>query len=316
MKASICTLFEGHYHFGVGGLANSLYQNGFRGNFYAGYRGSLPVWANDAKINPSINWEGASTLNIKNEFFVHFLPLKVDIHLTNHKPSFVLDLINKVDLNAESFFYFDPDIVVKCNWNFFEKWVDFGVTLVHEIVNHDMGPTHPTRLEWKQIIHMHGHEIKREVYSYINAGFFGLKRNHTDFLIKYIEFIDSMASDPSVDLTTFSFLQDRSHPFFAKDQDALNIAAMCCDVSISEVGPDGMDFVYGGFIMAHATGLPKPWKKPYLVSALYGKPPSRAEKLFWNYVSDPFPLYSNTYYMFKKAAINVTAFIGRFYRKY
>ncbi len=63
MKAIICTLFEGRYHFGAAALVNSLYRAGYRGELYAGYKGELPFWALKAKESCLIN-ETDHTLNV------------------------------------------------------------------------------------------------------------------------------------------------------------------------------------------------------------------------------------------------------------
>jgi hypothetical protein len=56
----------------------------------------------------------------------------------------------------------------------------------------------------------------------------------------------------------------------ATDQDLLNIVAMTTDVPLTTLGPDGMDFVPGGYVMSHAVNSPKPWGRSYLKVALTG----------------------------------------------
>jgi hypothetical protein len=85
IKSFVCTLFEGHYHYGLAALTNSLYNNGFRGDIYAGYKGCLPTWASKSFINYNLIWNGASTLNVTEGLNIHFLPIDSNYHLTNYK---------------------------------------------------------------------------------------------------------------------------------------------------------------------------------------------------------------------------------------
>ena len=113
--ATICTLFEGSYHFGLAALVNSLFRSGFTGVIYAGYRGELPPWAK-ARVSAS------NRLSVSSGIEIEFIPLETSIHLSNYKPTFILDVATKYAKDATSIFYFDPDIVVYCRWSVFERW--------------------------------------------------------------------------------------------------------------------------------------------------------------------------------------------------
>lgn len=77
------------------GVINSLFNNGFRGDFFVGFRGALPPWANTAYANADLNWENGKTLKIAEDYKIHFLPIVTDWHLANLKPDFMLDLWSK-----------------------------------------------------------------------------------------------------------------------------------------------------------------------------------------------------------------------------
>jgi hypothetical protein len=314
MKSVICTLFEGHYHYGVAALTNSLYHHGFRGDVFVGYRGTLTEWASSAKSNPSIKWNGAKTLCVAEGLQVHFLPIETHFHFTTYKPSFMLTLLEDVAKDADGIMYFDPDIVIKCKWSFFEKWISYGVGVVQEIVHHDMPPSHPLRCMWNEIIEQSGRKVTRNLYSYINAGFCGVSRNHIEFIKTWKDIIDVAIKHHNFDPATF-MIYDRTS-LFCSDQDGLNIAAMCSLSPISEVGPQEMDFLHGGFLMSHANAvLAKPWKKSYIILALNGINPSLQDKAFWSHISTPISLYSPFKIKSKKMSLAVASLIGRVYKR-
>jgi hypothetical protein len=314
MNLAVCTLFEGHYHYGVAALANSLFKHGFKGVIYAGYKGPLPFWSVGSSLDTS-RGEGISSLKVSQDLTIHFVPVDTEYHLTNYKPLFMLKLWEGLAKEAEGMVYFDPDIVIKCRWHFYETWLSYGIALVHEITSNDMPVSHPIRGEWRKIIAKANRIITHEPNSYINAGFCGILKENFGFLQLWSDMIttafDHFQTDPARFMTF-----DRTYPFFSVDQDALNIAAMCTEFPISEIGPEGMDFIHGGWTMSHAVGLPKPWKKHFLASALNAEPPSLAEKAYWLNVQGPVHSHHPLTVRIKQMGILAGSFIGRFYSKY
>jgi hypothetical protein len=314
MSAVVCTLFENSYHFGLAVLTNSLYHNGYKGAVFAGYRGELPAWCASAAPNESLNWTGASTLQIKDDLVIHFLPVNNEYHLTNYKPHFILRLWDGPASNATAIAYFDPDIVIRCKWSFFETWMSYGVSLVHEISSNDMPPTHPIRLAWNKVIEKANLAPTRKLHSYINGGFCGVAKKYKEFLEVWIAITNTAIAHFKLTPGQWAHSYDRTYAFYAQDQDALNITAMCSQSPISEMGPEGMDFIHGGWTMSHAVGSPKPWKKKFVASALKGRPPSLVDRAYWSNALGPINVYSAQKVSVKKMSISLSAFIGRFYR--
>lgn len=314
MKSICCTLFEGNYHYGVAALINSVYENGFIGDFYIGYKGELPLWtSNVVKVDSNI-WQNGVVYVFAENCNIHFLPIETTMHMTNYKPEFLIKLSNLSKGNFDGLFYFDPDIVIKCRWSFFEKWIEYGVALVHEVVSNDLPNTHPFRHEWREIASKVNLTNSRVLTSYINAGFIGLKLCNIDFVKNWGDILNLAIKTYNYDGKQLQSL-NRTYSFNFFDQDALNAAAMCSGEPISEMGPEAMDFVNAGWTMSHATGSPKPWKKKFLISALLGIPPTKAEKEYWRFVKGIINPYSNLYIKRKNVAILISSFIGRFYKR-
>ncbi|OKS85136.1 hypothetical protein [Mucilaginibacter polytrichastri] len=315
MSSIVCTLFEKNYHYGIAGLVNSLYKQGYKGEIFVGYKGALPKWA-EGKSSSSFNWVGSTTLNVTNDIEIHFLPLDTEYHLTNYKATFMLKLWRDLRSDCTNLFYFDPDIVIKCRWSFYEEWVNHGVAMVHEIVSNDLPFTHPIRMEWTKVIHSIGKIINHQVSAYINGGFCGVNIRDIEFLETWEKLIDTAINVYKADPKKFSSF-DRTYPFWSIDQDAFNITAMCTTSPISEMGPEGMDLTYGGWTMSHATGTPKPWSKKFISNAFKGKAPSLPDNLYWLNMQGAVPLnvHSKAFIKYKVTSMLIAKFIGRFYHR-
>lgn len=313
MTSAICTLVEGNYHLGLGALANSLYANGYRGTLWVGTRGALPPWASDSTTLP----DGA-LFNARPDLQLRFVLLATTAHLTNFKPQFMLDLWTRHCPAADQLFYFDPDIVVKCRWGFFEEWASHGVALVED-VNSPIPETHPRRGAWRTCLSKRQIAVHRELREYVNGGFVGLQKAHQGFLHQWVEAMALVGEEVGgLEHSMFSFrpeLQSESYPFSKTDQDALNIAAMTSSDPLSIMGREAMDFAVGGWTMSHALGRTKPWHGGFVRRALRGFPPSAAAKLFCDHVREPIPVFTAAQARRLRLSLRIGSMIGRFYHR-
>ena len=306
-RTAICTLFEGDYHFGLGALINSLYNNGFRGSIWAGYRGDLPPWAKS--IKRCGDWV---EFYFADDCLVHFVPLETPLHFTNYKPNFMLDVYKYYCPEVESIFYFDPDVVIKCDWSFYELWIKYGIALCQEIVWGNMPYNHPVRQAWKESFQGHNYDFYRDLNQYFNGGFIGLQTKYISVLSLWSELLSEILS--LVSQTTGLKRDKRTDLFYSMDQDALNIMAMITSHPLSTIGPEGMDFTGGGFTMSHATGHPKPWQKAMSLSVLNGSNLKLADKEYWKNVNYPIQVYSPFNLFLKKVDLFCSTALRRFIR--
>jgi hypothetical protein len=316
MTSAICTLFEGDYHLGLAALANSLHAHGYRGVIWAGTRGALPAWATPSK--KTSDWDEFSAAP---ELTIRFIQLTTKAHLTNYKPEFLLDLMERLCPEASQLFYFDPDIVVKCRWSFFEEWAGYGIALVED-VNSPMPEHHPRRAAWKKYLAACGRQLRRETPFYVNGGFTGISRNDIPFLRDWKDAMSLIATEiGGLEHSMFSFangrpdLQSPAYPYSKTDQDALNIAVMISAVQVSIMGAEGMDFRPGGWTMSHALGPEKPWRKRYIRDALRGLAPSMTDREFWQHAEKPIAFLPDKIVSSRRRALKLAVAINRFIRR-
>jgi hypothetical protein len=307
MDAAICTLFEGDYHHGVGALVNSLCKHGYRGVVWVGCRGALPPWA-----QPLARKDGYDEFQLSSGGVIRFVPLDTDVHLTNYKPDFMLRIWEQEDPDVAKLFYFDPDIVIKCEWEFFEEWVEGGVALCEDI-NSPMPGSHPIRNAWRRFYGQKGIELTGAPDAYVNAGFIGVMREHWELLETWKRMLVALR-DETGSLNQLGF-GNRPYAFYNADQDVLNAALMACDIRVSLVGKDGMDFIPGGYIMSHAVGKAKPWRKQMLRSALGGYPPTLADKGYWQNVEAPIRVWPAAALLLRKLDLTIGSALGRLMRR-
>lgn len=307
-RATICTLFEGDYHLGLAAFVNSLVHAGYKGTVCAGYRGELPPWLNQFRRITGND----DKFDVTEDVRLILLRLDTQVHLTNYKPQFMLDLLTGYADDCDYLWYFDPDIFLRCNWSFFAKWQTNGIALCEEIVNYNLSENSPLRCHWKQIGMEMGLGMPRPVRGYFNGGMVGISAAHSSFLNLWKRILDQ-AVLVSYNLEVFK-PGTPDMPFNATDQDALNMAVMYTEYPLSTMGPEAMGFVPSGFTMYHAVGH-KPWRGSLLVRALAGLPPSNAAKFFFTQVSAPIRPYSRSFLLRKRLACSAAAFIGRFYRR-
>jgi hypothetical protein len=307
MTATICCLLEGDYHIGLAALVNSLHRSGYRGDVYAGYRGPLPPWIDSFQTTPGE--DDSVVVTYAPGCHIRFVRVTTTRHLTSFKARFLSRVWAELAPSADALFYFDPDIVVRCRWSFFEDWVTAGIALCAD-VNGMMASNHPLRAAWRRLLTPLGFAPTRALDSYFNAGFVGLDRGSADFLDLWDRVLNAI-SDAGGDLHVLH-QPDRADPFAVPDQDGFNYALMVSGLPFSSVGPEGMDFEPGGFLMSHAIGQPKPWRKRFAWTALKGRRPSRADKAFFENVSGPIRPFGAVESAFRRTDFYLGSALGRY----
>src|SRR5262249_3902732 len=158
---------------------------------------------------------------------LEFVPLTTDLALANHKPEFMLHIMERLEPHAPGIIYFDPDITVRCQWTFFQQWLEFGL-MVCEDVNSPIHQTHPRRMTWRRLFpDLFTEETSAVSGAYINSGFVGIRRQELNFLRTWSSVVERAASIAGGATAWLGHdPPEPFSPFSALDQDALNVAIM------------------------------------------------------------------------------------------
>jgi hypothetical protein len=306
-RQDVCTLYEGDYHYGVGALVNSLVRAGYKGTVWAGYRGTLPPWVSQLQLLSE-----PGQYMVADQLCLAFVPLSVSFHFANYKPDFMLELLANQAREADYLWYFDPDICIRCNWSFFEKWAHHGVAICQDATNNIIPANDPLCYQWLEVGQSEGLGEGRALGHYFNSGMVGVEPAHKSFLELWKRMI-ALGVEHGCSIQRIVSLS-RDLPFHVLDQDAMVIAAMFTEHPLTTMAPDAMGFVPGGYVMYHVRG-PKPWRGSLLRRAFGGTPPCSASKFFFTQVSSPIQLYSPLSFRLKNLACGLAAALGRFYHR-
>jgi hypothetical protein len=298
-----CTLGEGSYHAGTGGLANSLHASGFSGTLYIGCRGELPDWA-----------EGRESLALPGGMRVVFKRMHWARNPNFEKAAFMLSLLEeRPDVSGVA--YFDSDVVVRAEWRFFESWGSLGVGLCMDNWPSLVPQGHPWRVAWAELASRLGHEVRHIDY-YCNAGFALVPREHKQFLEVWCEAVDAVLAGLSDESPTSLVKYGQGwEPFSRSDQDAMAVAMMATSVPLSILGPDGMSFTDGANVMTHAVNKPKPWHRTYVREAVRGFPPLEADRAYWEHAAGPLPLFAPRALRRRRISMRLAVVIGSVFRR-
>lgn len=309
MKTTICTLFEGHYHYGVAGLVNSLAAAGYEGTVWVGHRGQLPSWIVDRAGFD----RDAKCLQVTPALQIRTIELDPPVSLTYYKPTFMVDILERLAPDAEAVTYMDPDMIVKCDWTAIEQWVTpDGIALVED-VNWSLPSRHPKRLRWQAFFAAYGQTPVRLLERYYNAGFVAVSRAQID-LLKAWQRICGLVAAYSGGPLRQRRVGGPDHIFHSADEDALNFTLSLCTTRLDTFGPEAMDMAPGGKHLSHAVGSFKPWQGHHVRRALRGKPPSLASQWFYRFAAGPLSPFSHVKLAKRKLAMKVALAVGALYQ--
>ncbi len=304
---TVCTLWEKDHHKGVATLVNSLVRTGYRGRIWAGYKGELPIWASGGKTVGD-----TYTYCVEEHVQIVFVKIPTHLHFAQYKPIWMLQVLEKYEIDKDGVFYFDPDMFIVGAWTFFESWLKWGIA-ASEDVSYPFNRQHPLVRSWQAYAFQLGYTNWNDGNVYFNSGLVGVSREHKSFLILWDDVLNAIRRD-------FGAIEGmRTHArtdiFHRPGQDGFTFATYLTPHPVSWVGPDGMAFERGEWLTVHAY-LRKPWRRRVIWDLLlFGDKPDRGARLYWELAGNPIQVESPMKIRLNRWLLPIAAFLGRFYQR-
>lgn len=309
-KAIVTTLYEGHYDYGVGALLNSLVSSGFEGLFCIGYKGEAPFWLNQLNSIPGETclYQLTDMVNVRLD------KLEPGMHFGYYKPHY-LQQMRQLYPEAQGYYYFDPDIVVLANWDFYETWIQSGVAVCQDIFYQFLHYNHPWRLVWRKDYAAFDEGVNVHWNYYINSGFIGVTPQYFEIIDRWVA-ITEVYKNLGHPIDHFNQAEALSP--YKGDQDVLNaVLTLTQKLKICPLSKDAMAFDFPVAVMAHAVdgGGVKPWRREYIKHALQGKKASVTDEAFLNFCRKPIEIYSAQTHKRKRRLLQFSKIINRIWKR-
>lgn len=301
----ICSICEGRYAYGLATLINSAVSNGFVGKFHIIVGNQIPFWASDLT-------KEKDNFIINENCTIEFEHVDWGVHLSYYKP-YLLERLLADNPNAKVF-YFDPDVTIECDWDFFLDWVSIGPALCSDGNYPILGKRHPWVECWKKLFNINNNVNKSDIIPYVNSGFIGLNVTQIEVVKTWIEFTEILINNGH-DLKNFGptlkkYKQKRAYAICG-DQDILNAVLISQDYEISLFGVDGMGFNGSSYLMYHNIGK-KTWDKNFIKDFLTsGTRVSIADDSYLKFLKGVLKPYSDFDYRLIKLNVAITKLLQR-----
>jgi hypothetical protein len=249
------------------------------------------------------NSEGYRNLPVADGVELVFIKVDTSAPLARYQPSFMSTVLANLDAKAEGVFYFDPAVLVLAQWNFFEKWLNFGLAVCEGSTSR-IHANHPLVRHWRDSVAVFDTMSWNPPSVYLSNSLVGVRREWDSFLHLWHKLLNTRQVNPAIEETPENI--------YNPNADALTIATGFSLVPLSWVGNDGLGHARGEWLTIYASS--KPWTRRVLFELLtHGRRLDTADHMYWSLAAGPIPVEKAARIKRQQWALRLAAALGRFY---